>query len=166
MKTLRLATVALGILLLVAVLATGCATPSQPQEGVNTSPQQSAVQYRAVDTSNPRAKLVLASDGLIGYVVIINPKFRDVGKLTQAQVTVQNLTENRYTVEYKFDWEDAQGFKIEGPAVWRTLTLTPHLLTNLSSTGKTPDAKNIIFTVRFPDHVFIEQNKQMQREGR
>jgi uncharacterized protein YcfL len=117
-----------------------------------------------VDTSHPRAKLVLASEAMLGQVVILDPKFRDVGRLTQTQVTVQNLTENRFTVEYKFDWEDADGFKIEGPSVWRTLTLTPHLVTNLGSTGKTPQAKKIIVTVRFPDHVFIEQDKQIARE--
>jgi len=119
---------------------------------------------QTIDQSNPRAALILASKAMLGNVVVLDPKFREVGKLTQTQVTVQNLTENRYTVEYKFDWEDSQGFKIEGPSVWRTLTLTPHLVTHLSSTGKTPQAKNIIFTLRFPDNVFIEQDKQLQRE--
>jgi uncharacterized protein YcfL len=115
-----------------------------------------------VDTSHPRAKIVVASEALVGQIVVIDPKFRELGKLTQTQLTLQNLTENRYTIEYKFDWEDAQGFKIEGPSVWRTQTMTPHLVTNLNSTGKTPQAKNIIFTIRFPDNVFIEQDKQMQ----
>lgn len=136
-----------------SLMGTGLITPAYSSEVMSTP---------TVDTSNPRAKIVVASEALVGQIVVIDPKFRELGKLTQTQLTLQNLTENRYTIEYKFDWEDAQGFKIEGPSVWRTQTMTPHLVTNLNSTGKTPQAKNIIFTIRFPDNVFIEQDKQMQ----
>lgn len=140
-------------LTLLSLISAGQTPPAYGSEIMSTP---------TVDTSHPRAKIVVASEALVGQIVVIDPKFRELGKLTQTQLTLQNLTENRYTIEYKFDWEDAQGFKIEGPSVWRTQTMTPHLVTNLNSTGKTPQAKNIIFTIRFPDNVFIEQDKQMQ----
>jgi uncharacterized protein YcfL len=106
-----------------------------------------------VDTSHPQAKLVIGSDALLGNVVIRDPMLRPVGKFTQAQVTVENLTENEYQLEYKFDWTDLEGFEVESRSVWHRFRLSPHEVRNFSSTGKTPEAKKIIFIVRFTHDV-------------
>ncbi len=63
-----------------------------------------------VDTSHPRAKLVLASNGLAGRIDLSETRFRKLGTFTQAQVTIQNLTPDRYVLEYKFNWHDQDWF--------------------------------------------------------
>ena len=123
-----------------------CAAPEVP-------PPPAVKPISHVDTSHPQAKLVIGSDALLGNVVIRDPMLRTVGKMTQAQVTVENLTENEYLLEYKFDWADLEGFEVESRSVWHRFRLSPHEVRNFSSTGKTPDAKKIIFTVRFPHDV-------------
>lgn len=110
-----------------------------------------------VDTSDPRARLITGSRDLLNRVVMVNPRFRPVGNLTQAEVTVQNLTDDRYMLEYKFEWSDPQGFSIGDAAVWHRFTLSPHQIRDMSSTGKTPEAQNLTFTIRYPDDAFITQ---------
>jgi len=128
----------------------GCqASAVRPPETVST-----------IDNAHPRAKLVIGSDELLRKVGIGNPQLRSLGQLTQAQVMVQNLTETRYTLEYKFDWEDDQGFNVASVNTWHRFTLTPRETKTFASTGKVPDAKNIVFTVRLPDDVFIESQKK------
>jgi len=73
---------------------------------------------------------------------------------------VQNLSENRYTLEYKFDWKESEGFSVNSRSVWHRFTLTSHQTQSFQSMGKIPEAVNITFTVRFPDDVFIENYKQ------
>jgi uncharacterized protein YcfL len=129
-----------------------------------THPASEASKRQLVNDSNPRATLILGSEDLLGKVAISDPRFKKVGQLTQAQVYMQNLTENRYTLEYKFDWEDSQGFAIQGINAWRRFTLTPQQRKTLLATGKNPSASNIVVTVRLPDDAFIENYKQMENE--
>jgi uncharacterized protein YcfL len=129
-----------------------------------THPVSQASQRQLVNNSNPRATLILGSEDLLGKVAISDPRFKKLGQLTQAQVYVQNLTENRYTLEYKFDWEDSQGFAIQGNNAWRRFTLTPQQRKTLQATGKNPSAANIVVTVRLPDDTFIENYKQMEND--
>ena len=126
-------------------------------------PNQRTVAQLTVDASNPRAKLVVGSKALVNKVAIIDPRFRVLGQMTQAEVTVQNLTDDRYTLEYKFDWEDSQGFSVDSRSMWHRFTLTPRQTQRFQSTGKTPEAVNIIFTTRLPDDAFIEMYKQEEK---
>lgn len=126
--------------------------------GVSPRPSGNSgmVQTGNVDMSHPGAKLVIGSEKLLGMVGLIQPRFRRVGILTQAAVTVQNFSENRYSLEYKVDWETQDGFPIQNNPVWHRFTLTPHQAQTFSSMGKTPDSERIVFTIRFPDDAFIE----------
>ena len=126
-------------LVLAATLAS-CSAKAPPE----------AFETRVVETRHPRAKLALGSRMLIRQVVIVAPKFRQVGELTQASVEVQNLTEKTYRLEYRFEWEDEAGFGVDATSVWRRFTLTPNQIQKFSSTGRAPEAKNIVFTVRLP----------------
>lgn len=110
---------------------------------------------RTLDQSHPRAKLVLGSDSLVGDVRLSAPRFRSVGVLTEAQVSVQNLTGTQYTLEYRFDWEDEQGFATGNRGSWQRFYLGPKEIARFNSVGKVPEARNIVFTVRLPDDYFI-----------
>jgi uncharacterized protein YcfL len=75
-------------------------------------------------------------------------------------VTVQNVSEKRFSLEYKFDWEDPQGFAVNSAAMWQRFTLSPRQVRKFTSTGKVPEATNITFTVRLPDDAFILQESE------
>jgi len=125
----------------------------------NVRPEAELVQNSSIDQTNPRANLVLASEDLVGDIRLSNPVFQAIGALTRAQVTVQNLTENRYTLEYKFDWADNQGFAVNSLSSWHRFTLSPRQALKFTSTGKVPEATTITFTTRLPDDVFIHYNR-------
>jgi uncharacterized protein YcfL len=152
MQLLKLIALTAG--LLIALSSFGCVPNVGPTATQRTVPQP------MIDTSHPRAKLIIGSKKLLHKVAVIDPRLRAVGQLNQAEVTVQNLTDNRYTLEYKFDWEDSQGFSVNSRNVWHRFTLTPRQTQRFQSTGKIPQASAIIFTVRFPDDAFIEFYKQ------
>ena len=135
------------LVFVVGIFLKGCVTTE------NKARMEPVEPISNVDTTYLNAKLVTGSNLLLGNVLITDPKFRTVGKMTQVQVTVKNLTENEYTLEYKFDWADMEGFVVESRSVWHRFRLSPHEIRNFSSTGKTPEAKKIIFTVRLPHDV-------------
>ncbi len=143
-------------LLLGASAMVGLAGCNQPQ---NVRDNPGLVAGPSLDQSHPRAKLVLGSENLVGRIRLGSPKFRSVGQLTQAQVTVQNLTDYRYTLEYRFDWEDNQGFAAGNSGSWYRFTLAPRQIDSFTSTGKVPEATSIVFTVRLPDDVFIHRKQ-------
>lgn len=113
-------------------------------------PQTVAALPPAVDTGDPRATLVVGARPLLGKVAVIDPRFRKVGRLTEVQVTVQNLTDSPYALEYKFDWKDVDGFVVESGHVWQPFALSPREIRNFKSVGKTPKAETITFTLRIP----------------
>ncbi|RMF95273.1 MAG: DUF1425 domain-containing protein [Candidatus Schekmanbacteria bacterium] len=145
--------VVLYVSLMFAVVLLGCTTTSNGP--IDSGP--------FIDDSNPRATLILGSKKLLNKVKIMNPRFRVLGQLTQAEVTVQNLSENRYTLEYKCDWYASEGSLVNSLNVWNRFTLTPHQTQSFQFMGKTPEAVKIVFTVRFPDDVFIENYKQRNK---
>ena len=108
-----------------------------------------------LDNSDPRARLVLGSRQLVGNVRMANLRFRKMGRFTQAQVGIQNLSNDRYNVEYRVEWEDKNGFMVDQSGVWRRLTLSPTQIDTFTSTGKMPEAEHIVVNLRMPDDPFI-----------
>ena len=140
----------LSFLLCIASITLGACAPQQVDE-----PEQLTAPP-VVERRAPDAKLIFGSSSLVGRILLDSPGVRSVGQFKQAQVSVQNMTDLRYQLEYKFDWYDARNFDVGGLGTWHRFTLTPKEMATFSSTGKTPQAARIVFTVRFPDDVFID----------
>lgn len=116
-------------------------------------------EQRTIDDTHPRATLILGTTKLVDNILITNVKLGKVGLLNRAGVEVQNLTDHRYTLEYKFAWHDKQGFEIDSSNMWHRFILSPRKIKSFQSVGKTEDAYSIQFTVRFPDDHFIESDR-------
>lgn len=113
------------------------------------------VKQDTLDDSHPRARLVLGSEKLVGNIRMANIRFRKVGLFTQAQIGIQNLSDVRYNLEYKIEWEDAGGFMVDQSGVWQRFTLSPTQIDTVTATGKVQEAHKVVFTVRLPDDPFI-----------
>ena len=113
------------------------------------------VKHDTLDDSHPRARLVLGSEKLVGNIRMANIRFRKVGLFTQAQIGIQNLSDVRYNLEYKVEWEDATGFMVDQSGAWQRFTLAPTQIDTVTTTGKVPEAHQVVFTVRIPDDPFI-----------
>lgn len=141
-------------LLLLVAMSAGC------NETANVRPNNGdLVPNAAIDQSHPRAALILGSDDMIGSLNIAGLRFRQVGQLPQAQVTVQNLTNDNFSLEYRFEWQDRDGFNIESLGTWHRFKLAAHGAQSFSSTGKNPDAYKLVFTVRYPGGPFIRMDR-------
>lgn len=122
-------------------------------------------EQRTIDDTHPRATLILGSSELVDNVLLTNVRVAKIGLLNKAGIDVQNLTDNRYTLEYKFVWRDKNGFAIDVSNVWHRFVLTPRKIKSFQSVGKTEDAYTIQFTVRFPDDLYIESDR-LDREAK
>ncbi|MCB1761088.1 MAG: YcfL family protein [Gammaproteobacteria bacterium] len=141
--------------ILAAVLLVGCNTPSGGSNpNIRHHPQNT------IDDSNPRARLVLASQDLVGRIALTDARIGSAGQLTKAEVTLQNLSDDRYQLEYQFAWEDREGFSINENRVWKRITLAPRELRSVRSVAGDPKADAFTLTVRFPHDFLIEQQQQ------
>lgn len=134
----------------------------------NTMTKSSSSDYTAnstIDTTDPRARLIYGSEALVGKIRMANLKLRKVGMFTQAQFGIQNLSNARYTLEYKVEWEDANGFMVDQFGVWRRVTLSPSQITTILATGKKQEAEKIVVNLRLPDDAFINLNKQLKQDA-
>ncbi len=118
------------------------------------------VKQDTLDDSHPRARLVLGSEKLVGNIRMANIRFRKVGLFTQAQVGIQNLSDVRYNLEYKVEWEDESGFMLDQSGAWQRFTLAPTQIDTVTTTGKVQNAYKVVFTVRLPDDPFIINREQ------
>ncbi len=147
------------------VLFTACLAFSlsacSPMKGVNIKYKS----QRTIDDTHPRATLIIGTSDLVDNILLTNVKVAQVGLLNRAGIDVQNLTDNRYTLEYKFVWRDKQGFEIDASNVWHRFVLTPRKIKSFQSVGKKPEAYSIQFTVRFPDDLYIESDR-LDREAK
>ena len=136
---------------------------SQPEPGLPPSSNMDLKPTSAVDTSYGPLTRIIASNQLIGYLAVVNPRIGQTGAFTKGKVTVQNLTQNRYSLEYQFQWEDAQQFNVGSPRPWKRFVLGPKEAKNIQEMALNRDAVRAKFTVRLPDDTFIELNKQMEK---
>ncbi len=117
---------------------------------------------KTIDDTHPQATLILGTTDLVNNILITNVKVAQVGLLQKAGIDVQNLTDNRYNLEYKIVWRDKQGFPVNVSNVWHRFVLSPRKIKSFQSMGKTEEAYSIQFTVRFPDDLYIESDKKEQ----
>jgi uncharacterized protein YcfL len=114
--------------------------------------------------TNPRAKLIIGSNELLGAVELSNPIFRNVGQLQQTQIQLDNLSNVMLELEYKIDWQDNSGFQAGAVNSWQFVSLTANGSEVLSSTGKVPEATRITVTVRLPDKLFEVIDDEVEPE--
>ncbi len=150
----------------VLVLMSACGKVSQPEKGVEPGSNMRIKHTSAVDTTYAPLTRIIASDKLIGYISVVNPKVGQTGAFTKAQVTVQNLTQNRYSLEYQFQWQDAQQFSVGTPRSWKRFVLGPKEAKIIQEMALNKDAIRTIFTVRLPDDTFIELNKKLEKTSK
>ena len=129
----------------------------------NPSPEPvviSSYQKEAVDDSYPGVKRVIASDYLLDTIQVIDPKIGKKGNFSRAQVTVKNLTQERYELEYQYQWEDQEGFAVDSPRPWNRFVLGPKEFRNITEMALKSEAKQAIFTVRLVDDNLNQQGYQ------
>lgn len=115
---------------------------------------------QTIDVTHPRAQLVIASDQLLGKLVMTNVRFGTVGNFARTELGMQNLSKRKLVLEYRIIWQDKDGFTINANNAWHRTIMSPKQINNVQSVGKDPDAYQIQVVVRLPDDLFIESHRQ------
>lgn len=111
------------------------------------------------DVAGVPANVVMAPE-LRTDLFVSKVKLRDLGALKQAQVAVENVSRARYTLEYKFEWTDEDGFQAGTTRTWHRFVLAPGQREFISSTGQVPSASNAVFSLRLPDDYFLNRDEE------
>jgi len=141
-------------ILIISTLLMACSTVNS----IGKQPNIQNHQLNTVSNAHPRARLIAGSKDLVGKIDLVDVRFGAVGQLQRAEVSVQNLSNDRYSLEYMYSWEDQQGFKINQNTVWKRFTLGPREIKSFQTIGVTPDSYGLTMTVRLPGDFFIHQN--------
>jgi len=150
--------------LVIAILYLSACTSSPPQQPAPSNPKQTRQLPSNVDTSHPRAKLVIGSNELRGRVKLHSPIFGQVGQLTKTQVQLDNLSGLALDLRYRIDWSDDDGFKVGTINSWQFVSLAPRGSESLTSVGKMPEATRITVTVRLTEDMFDTTPEPAQPE--
>jgi uncharacterized protein YcfL len=145
--------------LLLSIILAGCNTTTG-----DDAPYIRNYQQDTVSNAHPRARLVLGSRNLVDEIVMVDVRMGSAGQLQRAEVSVQNLSNDRYTLEYMVAWEDRQGFSINENRVWKRFVLGPREIRSFQTTGSSPEAYALTMTVRLPDDIFIHQERTEKRK--
>ncbi|MEJ2608844.1 MAG: YcfL family protein [Candidatus Thiodiazotropha sp.] len=129
------------------------------QSGAMSDPNVRNIEQKTIVSSFPRARLVLGSDALLERIAMVDARIGEVGQLTRAEVSIQNLTNTKYTLEYMYAWEDEQGFSINENRVWKRFSLGPKEIKSFKSVGGDPNAYSVTMTVRMADDVFMQKQE-------
>lgn len=128
---------------------------------LSSQPSSAQTSTDASTTDVPRAPAnVLMAPELRTDLFVSKVKLRDLGALKQAQVAVENVSGARYTLEYRFEWTDQDGFQAGTTRTWHRFVLAPGQRELISSTGQVPSASNAVFSVRLPDDYFLNRDEE------
>ncbi|WP_462326724.1 DUF1425 domain-containing protein [Desulfobaculum sp.] len=131
-------------MLLSAVALGGCVQrTSNKGQALTTDVQTKHVIY-----AEGRAKLVVGDKALLDNLALTNVHFGKVGNFTRATVTLQNLADTYYHIEWNVQWLDREGFPVESYSVWQQEDMTPNMLQPVKFVGKHPDAWGFVINVR------------------
>lgn len=111
-----------------------------------------------IDQSHPRARLIIGSKQLAKKIKLVKARVAPIGNFMRGQAAIQNSTDQRFTLEYKIDWFDDEGFLVGDGGIWERFALGPREIRPFKSLGKSKYAARMQFTVRFPGDTFIESS--------
>jgi uncharacterized protein YcfL len=122
-----------------ALLLTGCATDVNTYERAQSQAAPSYVADKRVITDNTLAgtfRVVALNQGTVS------------GNLLKIQATVENLKSSLRTLNYKFEWVDANGMAVDSPnETWKAILFQGRETQTISTVAITPRA--VDFRLKF-----------------
>ena len=125
------------------VFASGC-------NGGSAATTHSLVPNAQVDETNPRIMVIYGNEEFNDKLHVVRKLIDDSGNLAKCSVTLQNVSQDTFVIEYQFRWLEQSGMPIMQTPAWSRMTLAPNAVKPIINMAKVPEAKNVEFTVRLP----------------
>ena len=103
---------------------------------------------KAIDESHPGVRLIIGSEKLYDKIRLVQPRVAPLGKLKRGQVQVQNISNKKLNLKYRFEWFDTENFRIGDEEIWEEFFIGANGLKSFISVGTSPKASTMQFTVR------------------
>lgn len=134
----------LTVLILACLVAGGCVT------GKATDGPHDVIPSGQVDDSDPRILVIYGNEEFTDKVHVIRKLVDDSGTLAKCSLTLQNISNDTFVVEYQFRWLEQSGMPIMQTPAWSRMTLAPNAVKPILNVAKVPEAKIVEFTIRLP----------------
>jgi uncharacterized protein YcfL len=99
-------------------------------------------------TYDSKGAALIKNEYLQERIAIVNHRSREKNNLLEMMVTLQNLTDDNYELEYKVTWLDDNGFKVnETP--WLPITINGREERNIEQIAHNAQVADYKFQLRF-----------------
>lgn len=132
------------LILALCLAAAGCVSSGTAPVGRALAPND------LVDETDPRIMIIYGNEEFRDKVRVVRKILDDSGTLAKCSVTLQNVSQDTFIVEYQFRWMEQSGMPVMQTPAWHRVTLAPNAVKPLIAVAKTPEAKTVEFTVRLP----------------
>ena len=130
--------------LLAAAMLCGCVTTTA------TTANHNVLDTRQIDDSDPRMLVIYGNKEFNNKLFVIRKIMDDGNRLAKCSLTLQNVSDTTFVVEYQFQWMEESGMPVMQTAAWARATLPPNAVKTVISVAKTPEARKVEFTIRLP----------------
>lgn len=96
----------------------------------------------------PRAEIAFVDEELESRISVSEPRFRSKGRFPQAEIELKNTTRRNINIQYKIEWRDTDGFKIDTQSAWHGFLLQPNKPEYIQTVGKRDTAYSFIISIR------------------
>lgn len=103
------------------------------------------------ETPPPRTDVVVGDSGLARDVTITHQRVRRAGDLLEVQFDLVNRRNREMAFEYRFEWADAEGFKVpEAVEHWNPITMGAREAKPVRAVAPDPSVTRWTLKVRYP----------------
>jgi uncharacterized protein YcfL len=128
-----------------AVILSGCSTTAGVEAGGKTV-------WNDEGARELSKKVVFNSSSLAGDLQVVDLQSALAGNLMRAQATLRSRDRDTISLQYRFDWYDANGIEINsGSGSWKPLILTGKETKTVQGVAPDPRAKEFKLKVREAD---------------
>ena len=96
---------------------------------------------------------------------VVRANINASGRLPKLTFQIRNKISQRYPIEYRIEWLDADGAPLMVSSAWQQVTLSGNAIRAVTSMGKSPDAKTVNIALRIPQpvEIFVPEPDPMEQ---
>ncbi len=144
--------------LLLILLAAGCTGQSASSSAHNVVPTD------RVDDSDSNILVIYGNKEFDDKLLVVRKMMDGSGRLAKCSVTLQNVSEDTFVVEYQFRWMEAGGMPVMQTPAWNRMTVPPKSAKPLVNMAKVPEARIVEFTIRLPLTAMYDAPKDKKKK--
>lgn len=139
----------------------GCATNTPPAAAPAQAPEPLLLSANVA----PGVAVHYESELVAQALQVVGANINTSNRLPKLSFQIRNKISQRYPIEYRIEWLDANGAPLIVSSAWQQVTLSGNAIRGIQSIGKSPEAKSVNIALRIPQpvEIFIPEPDPMEQ---